>query len=126
VEFGVSALRMEIAGSRLWASFVYDFAGAWALGIAFQYFSIKPMRNLSVGAGIAAAIKADTLSIVAFQAGMYAWMAVVYFLLFPAPHLEPVNPVFWLMMQVGMALGLLTSAPMNRWLVQAGVKEKMG
>jgi Domain of unknown function (DUF4396) len=126
VEFGIFALGLTIAGSALWASFVWDFAGAWALGIVFQYFSIKPMRNLSVGEGIVAAIKADTLSIVAFQVGMYAWMAVTHFWLFPSPHLEPVNPVFWLMMQVAMVLGLLTTAPMNRWLVSRGVKEKMG
>jgi hypothetical protein len=126
VEFGVFALGLAIAGSALWAGFVWDLAGAWALGIVFQYFSIKPMRNLSVGGGIVAAIKADTLSIVAFQVGMYAWMAVVYFLLFPAPHLEPVSPVYWLMMQVAMGLGFLTATPMNRWLVRAGWKEKMG
>jgi hypothetical protein len=46
--------------------------------------------------------------------------------LFSSPHLEPVSPVFWLMMQIGMVLGLLTTSPMNRWLVGAGLKEKMG
>jgi len=62
----------------------------------------------------------------AFQVGMYAWMAVMHFRLFPSPHLEPVSPVFWLMMQIAMVMVFLTSAPMNRWLVQAGFKEKMG
>jgi Domain of unknown function (DUF4396) len=126
VEFGIFALGLTIAGSGLLASFVWDFVGAWALGIAFQYFAIKPMMHLSVSEGIVAAIKADTLSIIAFQVGMYAWMAVTHFWLFPAPHLEPVTPVFWWMMQVAMVLGLLTTAPMNRWLVGAGLKEKMG
>jgi hypothetical protein len=126
VEFAIFALSLKIAGSTLAASYVWDLAGAWLLGIVFQYYSIKPMRNLSVGGAIVAAIKADTLSILAFQIGMYAWMAVTYFLLFPAPHLEPVSPVFWLMMQIGMVLGLLTTTPMNRWLVSVGIKEKMG
>jgi hypothetical protein len=126
VEFSIFALGLTVAGSALLASYVWDFAGAWALGIVFQYFSIKPMRNLTVSAGIVAAIKADTLSIIAFQVGMYAWMAAVHFWLFPAPHLEPVSPVFWLMMQIAMTLGLVTTAPMNRWLVGAGLKEKMG
>lgn len=126
VESGIYKLGLTIAGSALLASYAWDFAGAWAAGIAFQYFAIKPMRNLSVSEGIVAAIKADTLSIVAFQVGMYAWMAVVHFWLFPSPHLEPVSPVFWLMMQVAMVLGFLTTLPMSRWLVKIGLKERMG
>lgn len=105
---------------------VWDFVAAWLLGIVFQYYTIKPMRNLSVTEGIVAAIKADTLSILAFQIGMYGWMAIVYFLLFPAPHLHPNEPVYWVMMQVGMALGFVTSCPMNRWIIGKGWKERMG
>ena len=41
-----------------------------------------------------AAIKADTLSILAFQIGMYAWMAFVFFKLFPHPHLTPFQPQY--------------------------------
>ena len=82
-------------GSTLWASYAIDLAAAWTLGIVFQYFSIKPMRKLTAGAALVAAIKADTLSIVAFQVGMYGWMAVVYFVLFPGPHLTPFEPVYW-------------------------------
>jgi hypothetical protein len=125
-EFAVFGLALTVAGSALWASFVWDFCAAWALGVVFQYFTIKPMRQLSPGAGVLAAIKADTLSIAAFQVGMYGWMALVYFVLFPAPHLAANMAVYWLMMQVGMVIGFLTSLPMNRWLVVLGWKEKMG
>lgn len=125
-EFTLFGLGATILGSVLWSEFVWDFVAAWLLGIVFQYFTIKPMRNLSVAEGIVAAIKADTLSILAFQVGMYGWMAIVYFLLFPAPHLHPNNPVYWLMMQGGMVLGFVTSCPMNRWIIGKGWKEKMG
>ncbi|HTW44194.1 MAG TPA: DUF4396 domain-containing protein [Acidobacteriaceae bacterium] len=123
VEFAIFSFGLTIAGSTLAASYVWDFVGAWALGIVFQYYSIKPMGNLTVRQAIVAAIKADTLSIIAFQVGMYAWMAVTHFWLFPHPHLTPLNPVFWLMMQIAMVLGLLTTSPMNRWLVGVGLKE---
>ncbi|HTV04326.1 MAG TPA: DUF4396 domain-containing protein [Acidobacteriaceae bacterium] len=126
VEFTIFALGLTIAGSTLAASYVWDFIGAWALGIVFQYYSIKPMGNLTVRQAIIVAIKADTLSIIAFQVGMYAWMAVTHFWLFPRSHLLPLSPVFWFMMQIGMVLGLLTTSPMNRWLVSVGLKEKMG
>jgi hypothetical protein len=124
-EFLIAAAGVTLFGSMLWAEYTIDFAAAWALGIVFQYFSIKPMRNLSPGQGLVAAIKADTLSILAFQVGMYAWMTLVYFVIFPEPHLRPFDPRFWLMMQVGMTCGFATSYPMNRWLLRTGLKEAM-
>jgi hypothetical protein len=124
-DFAIAALGIELFGSRLWAEFILDLAAAWALGIVFQYFAIVPMRNLSMGEGIVAAIKADTLSIVAFQVGMYAWMALTYFVLFPHPHLKPFDPRYWLMMQAGMILGYATSFPMNWFLIRRGLKEAM-
>ena len=84
------------------------------------------MRNLSVGQGIWAAIKADTLSISAFQIGMYGWMALVFFKWFPGPHLHPNQPSYWLMMQIAMICGFITSLPVNWFLVKIGWKEAMG
>jgi hypothetical protein len=97
------------------------------LGVIFQYFAIKPMRpRLSRATAIWAAVKADTLSILAFRLGMYAFMALTYFKLFPAPHhLTPFDPDFWLMMQIAMVAGFATSYPMNRILITADLKEKM-
>jgi putative flippase GtrA len=124
-EFGIAAAGLTLFGSRLWAEFAIDFAVAWAVGIVFQYFALRPMREGSTGGIVAAAIKADTLSILAFQVGMYAWMSVVYFLVFPHPHLTPFQPQYWLMMQVAMVLGFATSYPMNRLLIRHGLKEAM-
>lgn len=125
-EFSVFAAGATLLGSELYASYLWDFVVAWLLGVLFQYFTIKPMRNLPVGAGLWAAVKADTLSILAFQVGMYAWMALVYFKLFPAPHLHPNQSGYWLMMQVAMICGYVTSLPVNWLLVKIGWKEAMG
>jgi hypothetical protein len=125
-EFAIAASGLVLLGSVLWTEYLFDFAAAWALGIVFQYLAIKPMRaDLSRGGAILAAIKADTLSILAFQIGMYAWMALVYFRFFTAPHLTPFDPRFWLMMQIGMICGFASSYPMNRLLLRAGLKETM-
>ena len=104
---------------------VADFILAWALGIAFQYFTIVPMRD-DTGklAGIWQAIKVDTLSIVAFQVGLFGWMALSHFVLFQPP-LKIDTAGHWFMMQIGMIVGYFTAWPVNRWLVQTGVKEKM-
>ena len=125
-EFGIAAAGLTLFGSSLLTSYVLDYVAAWAIGIAFQYFAIRPMRHdLSTSAVLWAAIKADTLSITAFQIGMYAWMALVFFKLFPGSHLTPFDPRYWFMMQIAMACGFATSFPMNRFLIKHGLKETM-
>ena len=88
-----------------------------------QFWAIVPMRRLSVRAGLWASLKADTISLTAFEIGLFGWMAISHFLLFPL--LVPNNPTYWFMMQVGMMLGFLTSYPVDWWLVKVGIKEAM-
>ncbi|WP_446741977.1 DUF4396 domain-containing protein [Silvibacterium acidisoli] len=125
-EFVLFVFGITLLGSELWASYLWDFVIAWMVGIAFQYFTIKPMRSLSPSQGLAAAAKADTLSILAFQVGMYGWMAIVYFVFFRQPHLHPNQATYWFMMQIGMICGFITSYPMNGVLLRIGWKERMG
>jgi hypothetical protein len=124
-EFSLSALGWTLFGYSLYAEYAGDLLLAWLFGIAFQYFAIAPMRNLSLGQGLIAAVKSDTLSIITFEIGLFAWMALTFFVFFPHPHLEPTEAGFWFMMQIGMIFGFFTSYPMNRWLIKAGWKEAM-
>ncbi len=121
----VFAFGWELLGLALPAEYLVDFLLAFALGIVFQYFSIAPMRGLAVGEGIAAAVKADALSLLAFEVGLFGWMAVMQLVLFPAPHLAPDHAAYWLLMQIGMIVGFATAYPANVWLVRRGVKEAM-
>jgi hypothetical protein len=121
----VFATGWELLGLALPAEVVADFALAFVLGIAFQYLSIAPMRGLGLREGIVAALEADSLSLAAFEIGLFGWMAVVQLVLFAGPHLAPDHAAYWLLMQVGMALGFATAYPVNVWLVRRGVKEAM-
>ena len=115
-----------IGGSEFATKMVVDFALAYALGIFFQYFTIVPMCGLSPGQGILAAMRADTISITAFEAGMFVWMALTRFVFFPEPHrIHPDMAVFWFMMQIAMMIGWATAYPANVWLLKKGWKEKM-
>jgi hypothetical protein len=105
-----------------------DYLFAYAFGIVFQYFTIAPMRGLSFGQGIVAAIKADTLSLTAWQIGMYGFMAIADFAIFRAGlgvTLQTDTPEFWFMMQIAMMFGFATSYPVNWWLLRSGIKEAM-
>ena len=121
----IAGTGLMLFGSLLPTRLLIDFILAWGFGVVFQYFTIVPMRGLGVGEGIVAAIKADTISIVAFQVGMSIWMVLTYYVIFPAPHLKVSDPVFWFMMQIAMVLGYFTSYPANGWLLSAGLKERM-
>lgn len=109
---------------ELFTAYVLDYTFAYILGIAFQYFTIAPMRGLDFWQGIWAAIKADTLTLTAFEVGLFGWMALPP-LVFVGHPLGKTDPIFWFMMQIGMILGFLTSYPVNWWLLKAGLKERM-
>ena len=118
----------SVFGHHIFAVWVVDFIFAYVFGIFFQYFTIAPMRGLSFVPGVIAAVKADTLSLTAWQLGMYGFMALAYFYLFGMlldVKLRVDSAEFWFMMQIAMICGFVTSYPVNWWLIRAGIKERM-
>ncbi|WP_102108853.1 DUF4396 domain-containing protein [Oceaniglobus roseus] len=118
----------SIFPEKIFAVWVLDYIVAFAFGVAFQYFTIKPMRGLSPMQGLIQAVKADALSLTAWQVGMYGFMALAHFWIFAhllGTRLEVPTVEFWFMMQIAMLCGFATAYPVNWWLIRAGVKEKM-
>jgi hypothetical protein len=120
----LAVVPISLFGSTLYGGWALDFVFAFVIGIVFQYFTIVPMRHMSFGAGLAAALKADALSLTAWQLGMYGWMAVAVFLVF-GHELPKSSAIFWFMMQIAMCAGFLTGYPVNWWLLRKGIKEAM-
>lgn len=113
---------------KTFAVWIADFIVAFLLGVLFQYFTIKPMRDLRPWQGVLAALKADLASITAWQVGMYGLMAVIQFLWFKPTYggvAQVASPEFWFAMQLAMLAGFMTSYPVNWWLIRLGVKERM-
>jgi Domain of unknown function (DUF4396) len=76
--------------------------------------------------GLIEAAKADVASLTAFETGLFGWMALMFFVFFPAPHhLHPSSPVYWFLMQIGMIAGFFPAWPVNAWLIRARIKEAM-
>lgn len=115
---------ITVFGKHIFGAWIYDFVLAYGIGVFFQYFTIKPMRGLSFVQGLVAAVKADSASLIAWQIGMYGWMAIATFAIFRR-ELPKSSPVFWFMMQIAMVCGFVTAYPVNWWLLRRGVKEKM-
>lgn len=124
VWFGWQSLFQE----KIFAVWIVDYLFAFGFGVAFQYFTIKPMRGLGPWQGLVQAVKADALSLTAWQVGMYGFMALAHFWIFKqllGAKLQVASPEFWFMMQFAMIAGFLTSYPVNWWLLRKGIKEKM-
>ena len=86
------------------------------------------MSHLPRSRVIVAALKADTLSLTAWQVGMYGLMALLQFVIFQRAfgHQAPVDSVeFWAAMQLAMIGGFITGYPMNWWLIRVGIKGRM-
>ncbi len=78
--------------------------------------------------GLVAAIKADTLSLLSWQTGMFAFMAFAHFVLFARLFGTQVNaesPVFRFATQAAMLCGFVPAFPMNRWLIGIELKDGM-
>jgi hypothetical protein len=116
------ATGFALAGSALMGKYVLAFVFAYLFGIVFQYYSVAPMRGLNLRDGLIAAVKIDTLSLLAYEIGMFAFMGLRAW---AYPSLEPTTWSYWLFMQIAMICGLATTYPVNWWLIRKGVKEKM-
>jgi hypothetical protein len=92
-----------VLGSAMAARLTLSFVLAYAAGIAFQYFAIAPMRGLSLRAGLLAAVKADTFSLIAYEIGMFAWMIYRAHMW---PAMQPTDWSYWLMMQIAWSADL--------------------
>ena len=117
---------VAIGGSILAGTWVVDYLLALAFGIGFQYAAIRGMeRTLPRCEAIRRAAKADILSLTAWQAGMYGWMAVAIFALNGGEAMPRTSFVFWFTMQIAMACGFLVALPVNILLIRAGIKKGM-
>ncbi len=128
VAFGWRWLFPSTEQGKVFAVWILDYLFAFVIGVAFQYFTIVPMRSLPVFKGLVQAVKADCLSLTAWQVGMYGLMAIAQFAVFEPVWeqlVKPDRPEFWFTMQIAMLCGFITAYPVNWWLVSSGIKEKM-
>ncbi|RFC65512.1 DUF4396 domain-containing protein [Fulvimarina endophytica] len=125
VLFGYKILFAE----KIFAVWIFDYVLALLIGIAFQYASLKPMNpEMTRVEALKSAIKADVLSLTAWQIGMYGSIAVAHFIVFASllgVSIDPSMPEFWASMQIAMICGFATAFPVNRWLIRKGLKERM-
>ncbi|MES1925617.1 DUF4396 domain-containing protein [Salinisphaera sp. T31B1] len=120
----VAAIGLTVFGSELIGHFVGAFIGAYLFGLLFQIVPTMQMGESSLGRAFVNAVKADTLSLIAFEIGMFGWLAIAFKLILPEMP-AVATPVYWFMMQIAMMIGFATAYPANWWLIDRGIKHGM-
>lgn len=117
---------LVIGGSLIVGSWTLDFVLALTFGIFFQYKAMEQMQPaMKWQKLVGKAAKADLLSLISWQVGMYGWMAICYFVIFPQGSLQKDSATFWFMMQIAMFAGFCTALPVNYLLLKLGIKKAM-
>lgn len=116
---------VSIGGSLVAGTWVTEYILALIFGVGFQYAAIRGMERIGRGKAILRAAKADFLSLTAWQAGMYIWLAFVIFGMGDGTPLPRTSFTFWFMMQVAMCVGFLLALPVNALLIRMGIKKAM-
>ncbi len=120
----VTVAGFTVFGVLLLGHFVGEFVAAYLFGIAFQMLPMMAMGETNPIKAFVNAIKADTLSLVSFEIGMFGFIALSFKVLLPEePHVA--SATFWFMMQIAMIIGFATAYPANWWLIKRGIKHGM-
>ena len=121
-EWLVYGTGASINGSGLWVCLLVDYAFALLFGDFFQYFSIAPMSSDYSPRSLMRAIKADFLSLTAFEIGLFGLMVVFQVGIWDYQIMTNTWLYRW-MMQMGMGIGSMRAFPVNWWLITRKIKE---
>lgn len=116
-------MPVALAGHAIPGAWAADFLLALVLGICFQYLPARQM-GFSFKQAFRESIQAELPSLIAWQAGMYFWMAIAMYALF-TPDMSRLSVMYWFMMQLAMICGFITAYPVNRVLCERGMKHIM-
>lgn len=99
----VIASGLTIAGNAMWVMILVIVA--LSIGLLYAYERSTGTARAG-GVPVATAIGVAVLTVVVFDIGMVGWMLLLHFTGFMPPATDA---SFWLLMQVGTVLGLVTS-----------------
>lgn len=116
--FGITFFNNELA-----TTLITEFILAYIFGLLFQYFHME-IKHDHPFADLMDAIKADTLSLIAFEIGMIGFIIIMHLAINNA-LLQPNKLEYWFLMQIAMLIGFITSYPINWYLVKKGIKHAM-
>ena len=122
----VAAVITGALGLPMWIDLVLEYAAGFGFGLfIFQALFMKDMMGGSYLAAVRHSLLPEWLSMNFMMAGMFPTM-VVLMMGRDMRAMEPTELVFWGTMSAAVLVGLITSYPVNLWMVAKGLKHGMG
>ncbi|MEV4813030.1 DUF4396 domain-containing protein [Micromonospora avicenniae] len=121
VVFGFS---LEMFDKRLWPEFIGDYVAAVLVGFAFRYSTEVDSGGRRARAAVRRFLKGDLLSVTVFEVALLGWLALMELAVFHET-LPPGDPVFWLIVQIGLIIGFLAAWWPTQWLIRLGAKGEL-
>ena len=109
-------------GFPMWIDLIVEYAAGFAFGLfIFQALFMKDMMGGSYIKALAPSVIPEWLSMNMMMAGMAVTM--IYLMMGRDMRaMDPAEPLFWLVMSLGVIVGFVTAYPVNVWMVARGLK----
>ena len=122
----VAATITAILGLPMWLDMLIEYIAGFAFGLfIFQSLFMKDMMGGSYWQAVRHSLMPEWVSMNFMMAGMFPVMVRLMMGL-DMRAMEPTELVFWGAMSAAIGAGLLTTYPVNVWLVDKGLKHGMG
>ena len=109
-------------GLPMWIDFIVEYAAGFAFGLfIFQSLFMKDMLGGSYFNAIRKTFVPEALSMNMMAAGMFPTMALLM-MGRDMRAMEPSEPLFWMVMSLGVIVGFATAYPVNVWMVARNMK----
>ncbi len=109
-------------GLPMWLDFIVEYAAGFAFGLfIFQSLFMKDMLGGSYLGAVRGTFVPEWLSMNMMAAGMFPTMAILM-MGRDMRAMEPTEPLFWVVMSVGVIVGFATAYPVNVWMVSRNMK----
>jgi len=118
----LAAVIAALFGLPMWMDLMIEYVAGFAFGLfIFQALFMKGVMGGSYWANVRRSFLPEFISMNAMMAGMAPVMA---FLMMGRDMraMWPGEPLFWLVMSLGVTVGFAVAYPVNAWLVHSGLK----
>jgi FtsP/CotA-like multicopper oxidase with cupredoxin domain len=118
----VAAAVTATLGFPMWVDLIVEYAAGFAFGLfIFQALFMKDMMGGSYIKALARSVVPEWLSMNLMMAGMAVTM--IYLMMGRDMRaMNPAEPLFWLVMSIGVVVGFVTAYPVNVWMVARRLK----
>lgn len=118
----LSAVIAAVIGLPMWADLIVEYAGGFLLGLLiFQALFMRKTMGGSYAENVRRSFLPELISMNCMMAGM---APVMVFLMMGRDMraMWPGEPLFWMVMSLGVIAGFAIAYPVNVWMVSRGMK----